>query len=256
VSLVGAGPGDPDLLTVRAHDRLRAATLVLHDGLVPEAVVDVARSAERVSVARRAGPKTLSQDVVIDLMVDAAWRGERVVRLKGGDPFVFGRGGEEMQGLSAAGVPFEVVPGLSSALAAPALAGIPVTHRGAASGFVVLSGHAPEAYAPLLGTITPRSVTVVVLMGIGERRAIARCLLEAGWPGETPAAIVVNASRPRQRVWVGRVNTLGINDDFGARDDPGVIVVGDVVACASAADILRAGMGEEQIWQPTTIQGH
>src|SRR5690606_36297684 len=149
VSIVGAGPGDPDLLTVRAVDRLKRADLVLYDGLVSDAIVALAGTAERVSVARRVGQKALTQDDVSELLIAAARLGQRVVRLKAGDPFVFGRGGEEVRALVDAGVPFEIVPGLSAAIAAPELAGIPVTHRGVASGFLVVSGHDSRVYEPL-----------------------------------------------------------------------------------------------------------
>jgi uroporphyrin-III C-methyltransferase/precorrin-2 dehydrogenase/sirohydrochlorin ferrochelatase len=254
VSLVGAGPGDPDLLTVRAVDRLRRADLVLYDGLVPAAVIDLAVVAERVSVARRAGHKTLTQTDVNDLLISAARLGQRVVRLKSGDPFVFGRGGEEARALIDAGVPFEVVPGLSAAIAAPGLAGIPVTHRGVASGFVVVSGHGPEAYEPLLGALTPGSATVVVLMGMGHRQAIAQYLESTGWRAETPAALVVNASQPHQRVWIGRLATLGVEDDAGSRDEPGVIVIGEVVTAAGLPHDVAGFLAEEHRWQPMTIR--
>jgi uroporphyrin-III C-methyltransferase/precorrin-2 dehydrogenase/sirohydrochlorin ferrochelatase len=235
VSLVGAGPGDPQLLTLRAAERLRAADLVLYDGLVPNEIVQMAdEQAEKISVARRAGRKELTQAQVIDLMIEAASRGRRVVRLKAGDPLVFGRGGEEARALAEAGIPFEIVPGVTSALAAPALAGIPVTYRGVASAFVVVSGHASDAYEPVLSRLKP-GVTVVVLMGLGERRAIAACLVKAGWPTETPAAVVINAARSNQQVWTGTLATMGVRDRITSRRDPGVLVVGEVVSQARQA---------------------
>lgn len=245
VSLVGAGPGAPDLLTVRAVERLRDADLVLYDGLVPPAVVALATSAECVSVARRVGPKALTQEQVCERLVSAARAGRRVVRLKSGDPFVFGRGGEETRALVDAGIPFEVVPGLSSALAAPALAGIPVTHRGLSSGFVVVSGHGPEAWEPLLDTVAPGSATVVVLMGVGRRQAIAAYLTGRGWNGATPVAVVVNASRPDQRVWMGQLATLGTDDGVETREEPGVLVIGDVVAVAVMPGDIADALAEE-----------
>lgn len=256
VSLVGAGPGDPDLLTRRAIDRLERADLVLYDGLVPAAVLALATRAELVSVARRKGEKTLTQSGVNELLIAAARLGQRVVRLKSGDPFVFGRGGEEALALSAAGVPFEVVPGLSSAIAAPGLAGIPVTHRGVASGFVVVSGHGPDAYEPLLGGLAPGAATLVVLMGMGHRLEIAGFLVGAGWDAGTPAAIVVSASRPDQRVWLGTIGTLGHArwDDVDAPDLPGVIVIGDVVTTAAGvASVATGTLVEEYTWQSRTI---
>jgi uroporphyrin-III C-methyltransferase/precorrin-2 dehydrogenase/sirohydrochlorin ferrochelatase len=254
-SLVGAGPGDPGLLTVRAVERLRAADVVFHDGLVPEAVVDLATAARHVSVARRAGDKDLTQDAVNAMMIDAARRGLRVVRLKSGDPFVFGRGGEEARALAAAGVPFDVVPGVSAALAAPALAGIPVTHRGLASGFLVLSGHAPAAYVPLLSALAPDSVTVVVLMGLAERAGIRAALGAAGWNPATPAAVVTNASHPDQQVWTGTLDELDRGRDIAPIDEAGVIVIGPVVQLASDARLAVPHVSEEISWLPTTTSG-
>src|SRR6185295_9716675 len=147
VSLVGAGPGDPGLLTRRAVARLRAADLVLYDALIDRRILKLARHAQRFFVGKRAGRHAMTQHTINLLMVRAARRGKHVVRLKGGDPFVFGRGGEEALALRAAGVSYDVVPGVTSAVAGPALAGIPVTHRGMASGFLVVGGHDLEGFA-------------------------------------------------------------------------------------------------------------
>lgn len=236
VSLVGAGPGDPDLLSVRAVRRLRNADLVLYDGLVTRQLLTFAPKAEHVSVARRVGPKALSQAAVIKQMVAAARSGRRVVRLKSGDPFVFGRGGEEAQALRAAGVAVEIVPGITTALAAPALAGIPVTHRDVASAFVVVSGHAESSYGPVVDRLSASTATIVVLMGLGTRRAIGRRLVAAGWSPNTPAAVVVNASRSGQRIWLGTLADLGRRDGITGRTDPGVIIIGDAVAEATAPE--------------------
>jgi uroporphyrin-III C-methyltransferase/precorrin-2 dehydrogenase/sirohydrochlorin ferrochelatase len=187
------------------------------------------------------------------MIVEAAWRGERVVRLKAGDPYVLGRGGEEAVALARAGVPFEVVPGVSSALAAPALAGIPVTHRGMASGLVVVSGHAEAAYAPVLASLPAEGLTVVVLMGSAERGGIRRSLARAGWSPDTPAAVVVNASQPDQRVWLGSLGTLE-HAPAVAPGDAGVIVIGRVVSLATATHFSLPFVSEETSWQPSTIQ--
>src|SRR5471032_3129791 len=195
VSLVGAGPGDHGLLTRTAIARLRAADLVLYDALVDPRILKFARRAQRFFVGKRAGRHAMAQTAIHALMIRAARRGRRVVRLKGGDPFVFGRGGEEALALQQAGVPYDVVPGISSAIAAPAAAGIPVTHRGVASAFLVVSGHEDEAFASSIAALQPNGVTVVVLMGIGRSAAIAERLIERGWSGDTPVAVIVDASR-------------------------------------------------------------
>ena len=234
VSLVGAGPGDPQLLTLAAHDRLQRAELVLYDALVSSDVLALAPCAQRFYVGKRAGRPSISQDTINRLLVRAARRGRRVVRLKAGDPFVFGRGGEEALALAAAGVAFEVVPGVTAAIAAPALAGIPVTHRGAASAFVTVSGHDERAWAPLLGALPPHSATIVVMMGLRSRHDIARRLLDGGWTSTTPAAVLVAASTPHARTWLGSLGDLAApGSSFppaeGSGDGAGTIVIGEVV---------------------------
>ena len=237
VSLVGAGPGDPDLLTRKAAQRLAEADLVLYDALVDPAVLALAPKARRFFVGKRAHRHSIRQETIHGLMIRAARRGRRVVRLKCGDPFLLGRGGEEALALAAAGIPFEVVPGVSSATASPALAGIPVTHRGLASGFVVVSGHDEKAYVPILGGLTPGAATVVVLMGLASRARVARFLLSRGWAPSTPAAILLAASTPDSFTWTGRLRDLGeAGIPETAQDLPGTIVVGEVVSLASALD--------------------
>ena len=233
VSLVGAGPGDPELLTVRAVDRLRRADLVLYDALVraEDELLALAPQAKRFYVGKRAGRHSIDQDGIHRLMVRAAQRGERVVRLKCGDPFVLGRGGEEALALEQAGVAYEVVPGLSSAIAAPALAGIPVTHRGLAAGFAVLSGHAESAYAPVLSSLAPGSLTLVVLMGLRTRGELASALLARGWAKATPAAIILGASHTGTARWLGTIESLAAADIDS--ELAGIVVVGDVVSLAT-----------------------
>jgi uroporphyrin-III C-methyltransferase len=232
VSLVGAGPGDPALLTRKAVMRLRAADLVLYDALVGERVLGLARRAQRFFVGKRAGRHALSQTAIHAVMIRAAKRGRRVVRLKGGDPFVFGRGGEEAIALGAAGVPFDIVPGISSAVAAPALAGIPVTHRGLASAVLVVSGHDEDAFAASIGQIAPNGLTLVVLMGVGRRAPLAARLIDRGWSRETPAAIVADASLPQQQVWRGTLDDLASDGARLEGDGPATIVIGAVAALA------------------------
>ena len=229
VSLVGAGPGDPTLLTMQATLCLRTAELVLYDSLVTPEIVALATQAQRFCVGKRSGHKSVNQETIIRVMVRAARRGRRVVRLKCGDPYVLGRGGEEALALHSAGVRFEVVPGLTSAVAAPALAGIPLTHRGLASSFVVVSGHDESSFQPILHSLPPGKLTVIVLMGLAQRAAIAACLLERGWPPETSAAIVFAASRPGTHTWIGRLKDLGQVPYRTDTSAPGTIVIGDVV---------------------------
>jgi uroporphyrin-III C-methyltransferase/precorrin-2 dehydrogenase/sirohydrochlorin ferrochelatase len=238
VALVGAGPGDPDLLTRRAAARLAAADVVFYDALVDPEVLALAGSAQRIYVGKRAGRPAIRQTLINQLLVRAARRGRRVVRLKGGDPFVFGRGGEEALALVAAGVPFEVVPGISAAVAAPALAGIPVTHRGSAAAFVVVSGHAPEAFERVLGTLAPQSATVVVLMGLAAAAQISALLIARGWNGATPTAIVRGAATDDEQVWSGTLADLARGVEQSASDRPGTIVIGDVVRVGA---LLGAG---------------
>lgn len=240
VSLVGAGPGDPELLTVRAVDRLRRADLVLYDALTPEQLLELAPKAKRFYVGKRAERHSIEQDEIHRLLIRAAQRGERVVRLKCGDPFVLGRGGEEALALEAAGVAYEVVPGLSSAIAAPALAGIPVTHRGLAAGFAVISGHAASSYGAVVDSIAPGSLTLVVLMGLRTRGEIAARLVARGWSAATPAAIVLGASQAGTARWLGTLETLAAADVDS--ELAGIVVVGAVVELASsiASDYARS----------------
>jgi uroporphyrin-III C-methyltransferase / precorrin-2 dehydrogenase / sirohydrochlorin ferrochelatase len=230
VSLVGAGPGDPGLLTRSAVARLRAADLVLYDALVDERILAYARRAQRFYVGKRAGKHAMTQTAIQALLVRAARRGKRVVRLKGGDPFVFGRGGEEALALQHAGISYDIVPGVSSAIAAPAAAGIPVTHRGVSSAFLVVSGHEEDTFQSAVGALQANGITLVVLMGLGRSVPIAWHLIDRGWRRSTPAAIVVDATRPEQQVWRGTLDDLAEDrvtiDGAGA----GTLVVGDVVA--------------------------
>jgi uroporphyrin-III C-methyltransferase / precorrin-2 dehydrogenase / sirohydrochlorin ferrochelatase len=248
VSLVGAGPGDPDLLTRRAARRLEEADLVLYDALVDPEVLSLAGTAQRIFVGKRAGRPQVGQEFINRLLIRAARRGRHVVRLKGGDPFVFGRGGEEALALVAAGIPFEVVPGVSSAIAAPELAGIPVTHRGTAAAFVVVSGHAPEAYSPLLSSLAPQSATVVVMMGLGSIGAISSLLIERGWAAGTPAAIVTGAATAAAQVWIGTLADLPRGIEERLSGAPGTIVIGDVVR-------VGAILGAEMQGSAASVQG-
>ena len=232
VSLVGAGPGDPGLLTRKAVLALRRADLVLYDALVDERVLRLARRAQRFYAGKRAGRHALSQQEIQAVLVSQARRGRRVVRLKGGDPFVFGRGGEEAQALERAGIAYDVVPGISSAIAAPASAGIPLTHREHAAGFLVVSGHDAQVFARTVRSLGPSGLTVVILMGYGHRAALAGRLIDAGWTPEMPAAIVSDGTRPSQQVWRGSLRDVAAGQAVVDGDGPAVIVVGAVAALA------------------------
>jgi uroporphyrin-III C-methyltransferase/precorrin-2 dehydrogenase/sirohydrochlorin ferrochelatase len=230
VSLVGAGPGDPGLLTRTAIARLRAADLVLYDALVDPRVLKYARRAQKFFVGKRAGRHAMAQDAIHALLIRAARRGRRVVRLKGGDPFVFGRGAEEALALQYAGIPYDVVPGVTSAIAAPAAAGIPVTHRGLSSAFLVVSAHEETAFASSIAALQPNGVTVVVLMGLSRSAAIASLLIDRGWSRGTPAAVIVNGTRADQEVWRGTLDALAADAVAVDARGAGTIVIGDVVA--------------------------
>lgn len=232
VSLVGAGPGDPGLLTLRARDALERAEVVLTDALADTALLAHCPQARVIDTGKRGFlPSTPQEEINALLIAEAlAGGGQRVVRLKGGDPFVFGRGGEEALALQAAGIPFEVVPGVSSAVAAAAYAGIPVTHRGVSRNFAVLTGtdrHGPAAYQELGGIDT-----LVFLMGMRHLPRITADLMAAGRGAETPAAAVQWASTPQQRTVLGTLGTLAAQVEAASLGAPAVIVVGAAAALA------------------------
>jgi uroporphyrinogen III methyltransferase / synthase len=232
VSLVGAGPGDPGLLTVRALERLREAEVVVYDRLVnPELLDEAPAEALRIFAGKRVGSHCLPQTAINALLVHHASAGRFVVRLKGGDPFVFGRGGEEALALSKAGIAFEVVPGITSAIAVPAYAGIPVTHRGVASSFAVLTGHedpSKDSDATNWRQLATAVDTLVVLMAVGSFPRIVGALLAHGRPPETPVALIRWGTTEAQEV---RVGTLAdIVGRARGLEPPVVAVIGDVVA--------------------------
>ena len=229
--LVGAGPGDPGLLTVRGAEVLRRADVVVFDRLSVEALLDLApAAAERISVGKAPGAVTMPQDDINSLLVERGRAGQTVVRLKGGDPFVFARGGEEAAALAAAGVPFEVVPGITSAIAAPAYAGIPVTLRHSSTSFTVVTGHEDPSVGDD-GTVDWDAVarvggTIVILMGVARIRQIAAKLIAAGRSPHTPVAAVRWGTRPDQHTTRATLGTIADQ----ALESPSVIVVGEVAA--------------------------
>jgi uroporphyrin-III C-methyltransferase len=239
VSLVGAGPGDPDLLTVKAARLLAEADVVVHDALVGDGVLAlVPASTELIDVGKRPG-RPIPQELISTLLVTLARDGKRVVRLKGGDPFVFGRGGEEAQALLDAGIPFEVVPGITSAVAAPAAAGVPVTHRGVAASFTVVTGHR-QAREPDVDWRALARVggTVVVLMGVSQRATIAAELIAGGLDPATPVAAVQSATTGDQVTVRCRLDELA----EASVTSPAVLVIGAVAALELSAVSATAAL--------------
>lgn len=236
VTLVGAGPGDPDLLTVKAAHALRAAQVVLHDSLVSDDVLAlVPPAAHRIYVGKRAGCHAMSQGAIIELMLKLARAGHAVLRLKGGDPYIFGRGGEEAQALAAAGIPFDVIPGISAAQGAAASAGMPLTHRDHARALVFATGHLRgegdhktlDLDWPMLAR--PRQ-TVVIYMGLGTLPIICEQLMRHGAAPHTPAAVVEHATCVDERVVDGTLETLPALARVQGVRAPALIVIGGVAA--------------------------
>lgn len=233
VFLVGAGPGDADLLTVRAARLLARADVVVHDRLVESSVLDlVNEKAELIDVGKAPGAFT-SQSIINDLLVSLGQNYDCVVRLKGGDPFVFGRGGEEMMALRDAGVPCDVVPGVTSAFSGPLAAGIPVTHRALSRGVTVVTGHLASDDDGYFRRLANPDITLVILMGVARRASIARQLMEGGLSALTPIAVIESAWTERQRETRATLALLSSLDV----DSPAIIVVGPCAAL-SLRDIL------------------
>jgi uroporphyrin-III C-methyltransferase len=244
VYLVGAGPGDPELITVKGLRLLEQADVVVYDRLASRQLLEwVPSTARRIDVGKAPGDQRWPQDRIQTLLIAEARRGRRVVRLKGGDPFVFGRGGEECGALVEAGVPFEVVPGVSCAVAAPAYAGIPVTHRRYTSAFAVVSGHGSgENSCDLDWDALARIGTLVVLMGLGRLESIVSTLRAHGRSASTPVAVISRATCPDQRVTRGTLQDI-VRKASGLRS-PATIVVGRV-----------AELGEALSWFDTGVAG-
>jgi uroporphyrin-III C-methyltransferase len=242
VWLVGAGPGDPELLTMKALKALQAAEVVVHDGLVSDEILDLApRSARRISVAKRKSRHSYSQDEINRMLVAFALEGLNVVRLKGGDPFIFGRGGEELEACREAGVECHIVPGVTAALAASASAGAPLTHRGSAQAVTFVTGHAAKGGEPDLDweSLARANQTVVIYMGLSMAAPIAARLMAAGRAGSTPALIAENASRADERRVV--TTLAGLAEAAANLNGPALLIVGEAMALA------QAGEGREQV---------
>lgn len=248
VALVGAGPGDPDLLTLRARRLLRAADVVIADHLAPAAVLaDLDADVDIRYAGKRPGRHSLTQEQINALIVDRALHGHRVVRLKGGDPFLLGRGGEEALACMEAGVPVEVVPGVTSAVAVPAAAGIPVTHRGITSSFLLLSGHAGLADLRRDLAQARAQTTLVLLMATATLADISAEVIASGRPAQTPAAVIERGWTADQRTVVGTVGDIAERAEGAAVSAPAVVVIGEVVN-------LRARLGD--LARATETAGH
>jgi uroporphyrin-III C-methyltransferase/precorrin-2 dehydrogenase/sirohydrochlorin ferrochelatase len=231
VYLVGAGPGDPDLLTLRAAKLLGEAEVIVHDHLVSEPILDLGRrEAQRIYAGKERGEHTLSQTEINELLVRLAGEGKRVVRLKGGDPFVFGRGGEEIQALAAAGIAFEVVPGITAACGVAAYSGIPLTHRDYANSCLFVAGHLKHGNIDLdWDSLFRPGRTLVVYMGLLGLATLCRELVARGAPDATPAAIAQHGTTPSQRTVVGTLATLPQLALAAQLAPPTLIIIGEVV---------------------------
>ncbi len=243
VHLVGAGPGDPELLTVKACRVIQDADVILHDSLVGDGVIDtLPATATVVDVGKRPGGERTPQSAIDRRMVEEARRGNRVVRLKGGDPFVFGRGGEEAEALAAAGVPFEIVPGITSAIAVPEAQAIPLTHREHASSLTVVAGHEDPAkddsaldWGAIAGSVVAGG-TLVILMGVGRLPDNVAALVDHGVPAGTPAAIIERGTLPDEFAVTGTLETVVEDAADTGISPPAVTVVGDVVSVGGAVN--------------------
>jgi uroporphyrin-III C-methyltransferase len=240
VFLVGAGPGDPELITVRGLACLRRADVVVYDRLVHPQLLDEAPAwAEKIYVGKAPGRHSVPQEEIQDLLVRCALAGETVVRLKGGDPFVFGRGGEEAAACAAAGVSWEVVPGVSSAVAVPAAAAIPVTHRDSSASFAVVTAHrSADAGEPDWAALA-KIDTLVVLMGVARLAQVAAALIHHGRGAETPAAVVERGTLPEQRVITGTLGDLAGRAAAAGVRSPATVIVGPVVELGSRLAALQ-----------------
>ncbi len=258
VYFVGAGPGDPGLLTLRAYELIRQAEVIVYDRLVSGEIMGIApKGAARIYVGKSAGHHHMTQDEINNLLVRLGRTGRRIVRLKGGDPFIFGRGGEEALVLREHGIPFEVVPGVTSAAACSAYAGIPLTHRGLATGARIVTGHC-RANMPLdlnWESLADPDTTLVVYMGLMHLEEISSRLIAAGLPADTPAAVIENGTTPRHRTCIDTL--AGIPAEVRRQEfrTPSLIVIGRVVSLADALDWFQPVIDEvEELSRPQPVR--
>ena len=258
VYLVGAGPGDPDLITRKGVRCLRLADVVIYDRLVsPELLDEAPVKAERIFAGKKPGCHAMTQEQISALLIDYARLGYAVVRLKGGDPFVFGRGGEEALALSTAGIPFEIVPGVSSAIAVPAYAGIPVTQRDYAGAVTIVTGHEQQVSTDVnWDALAQTGGTLIILMGVELLSQITQRLLASGLAPDTPAAVIQQGTLPQQRTVKGTLATIAPRALEEYIQSPAIIVIGAVVALSDALNWFEMfpphGAGERAIF-PTNF---
>jgi len=235
VYIIGGGPGDPGLITVKGLKYLRQADVVLYDRLVsPELLSEASPNAEMIDVGKEPKRHRRSQDEINALLIEKAREGKSVARLKGGDPFVFGRGGEECQALAEAGIRYEVIPGVTSAIAVPAYAGIPVTQRGVTTSFTVIAGHTGGAEADVDWASIPRNGTIIFVMGVEHMPQIVLSLIEHGYSPETPAAVIEKGTTPNQIVVTATL--ADIVEKAAHLQPPSILIVGEVVRLHAELD--------------------
>jgi uroporphyrin-III C-methyltransferase len=239
IALVGAGPGDPDLLTIKGQKAIQQADVILYDALVNEIILDLAPTAKKIFVGKRRGVKAFSQDQINRLMVQEAIENGNVVRLKGGDSFVFGRGYEELEFAHLFGIPVEVVPGISSSISVPALAGIPVTHRGVSNGFYVLTAVLSDgSLNPEIKQAAQTNATIVILMGLNKLSEIATIFSDSGKKTES-IAVISNGSLPNQQTVIGNIGNIVYRAALEGIPAPAVIVVGEVVKQSEVVSSIK-----------------
>ncbi len=234
VYLIGAGPGDPELITIKAVNALALAQVVLIDDLVNRALLAYAPNARVIEVGKRGGCKSTPQHFINRMIIALAEQGQIVARLKGGDPFLFGRGGEEMLALQGAGIAVEIVPGITSGIAVPASIGIPVTHREYTHGVTFVTGHTQDEESPNWSALAATGTTLVIYMGIKHLPEIVSDLLKAGMPATTPVAAIQHGTLPEQQHIVSTLAMLPMAVKQAGLASPAIIVVGDVVRLAKA----------------------
>ena len=233
VTLVGAGPGAPELITLKALKAIQSADIIVYDRLINKQLLkDASEKCKVIYAGKKAGKHTIPQDKISELLIEDAKKGKNVVRLKGGDPFVFGRGGEEVLALAKAGVKFEIIPGITSAIAVPELAGIPITHRKYASSVAIVTGHKdPTKKRPLVKwEMLAKAVdTIIILMGVKQLKNIVERILSGGRKPSTPVAIIEKGTMAKQRTIIGNLSNVVKKAKANKIGPPAIIVIGDVV---------------------------